>query len=450
MRLLYEIKAGCVFAMGAGGCGWLGFHRIYLRKNKYWLLWFLTLGYCGIGLIYDLLTLWAQVNKYNGYPLKKSTSKKTVEKGRYEANNSNRRIAESRSESLQTLQSKADLKTDTSQQHSSETDIGENHNTEKNDCDQTDPMGWLNYVVSDCSQIEYKNEKHREFVPSYTVIDVETTGLESYEHKIVQFAALKVVDHKVVDSMSFLVNPGIHIPESASRINGIFDKDVADKAPFSDHVNEVLEFLGDDLLLGHNVSFDISFIESELMETMMNQRFDTLGFLRLTLHGFPNYKLSTLYKGITGKEPINAHDALADCYMTFELFEKSKARIDFDFYHNYEQTISYDGYRPAKSSFTVNPNPPCDSPFIGKNVVFEGKINGMTRKQAILAVYNLGGNYSPKLRQKTNYFVIGDYARDYRVKEAEEGLVPDKKPTIITAEEFKSMVDKATEPSLTP
>lgn len=57
-------------------CGWLGFHRFYLGKKKTAVVWIFTIGLCGIGLLYDLITLAKQVDKYNSLLSSKNKSKK--------------------------------------------------------------------------------------------------------------------------------------------------------------------------------------------------------------------------------------------------------------------------------------------------------------------------------------------------------------------------------------
>jgi DNA polymerase III epsilon subunit-like protein len=59
---------------------------------------------------------------------------------------------------------------------------------------------------------------------TYVVWDLETTGLDRFNDRIVEFAALMVEDNEVVDSMSFILNHGIDIPEDAVRVHGITKK----------------------------------------------------------------------------------------------------------------------------------------------------------------------------------------------------------------------------------
>jgi exodeoxyribonuclease X len=92
----------------------------------------------------------------------------------------------------------------------------------------------------------------------YRVIDIETTGLDPENDKIVEIAYTDVVDSVISGTYSQLINPGISIPYSASAINHITDSDVAD-APLIDDID--WDKYKSHLFVAHNAPFDSGFIK---------------------------------------------------------------------------------------------------------------------------------------------------------------------------------------------
>lgn len=283
-----------------------------------------------------------------------------------------------------------------------------------------------------------------DFLPDYTIVDLETTGLHYRQDRIIQFAALRVRNHMPAESLCFVVNPGIPISPEASKVNGFTDDDVKDKEPFVRHIREVLDFIGDDVLVGHNLSgFDKAFIEYTLGEALMNQCLDTLLLAQEYIRGTSNHKLVTLYKELVGKEPENAHDALVDCCMTYDVFQeilrnmgRNGIKATYDLYY---RNLSWYSYELPKRDFTINKEADETLPFYKQSIVISGRIPGMTVREALQAICDQGGDFSHQLRQKTTIFVKGIGVNEYLLKQAESGVVPNKPIKIIDAEEFKRL-----------
>ena len=81
-----------------------------------------------------------------------------------------------------------------------------------------------------------------------------------------------------------------------------------------------------------------------------------------------------------------------------------------------------------------------DLPLYKQHIVFTGKIPDMTRRQAIQAVFDNGGDYGNQIRQKTTMIVVGEYQNDSTIEIAKTGLTPDQNIKIIDANEFKDIV----------
>lgn len=160
----------------------------------------------------------------------------------------------------------------------------------------------------------------------YVVFDLETTGISCITDRVVEISAVKVIDGKVAEEFSTLVNPGCPISYSASQVNGITDDMVADSPDFESVLPDFLAFVGDLPLVGHNIhSFDLRFIYRDCMEYFGkipgNDYVDTLKIARLCLPEIRHHSLTDLaeYYGISSE---GAHRALADCRMNREVYER--------------------------------------------------------------------------------------------------------------------------------
>ena len=169
-------------------------------------------------------------------------------------------------------------------------------------------------------------DKLDKYVSDYTVFDLETTGVSPQKDKVIEISAIKVRNGQVVDEFSSLVNPMRNIPYGATRVNGITDEMVADKPVFEKVLGDFLDFIEDDILVGHNIhDFDMKFIhrdcEAFFRMFLGNDYVDTLPLARKCLPQLGHHKLTDL--ALYYKISINgAHRALNDCRMNQLVFER--------------------------------------------------------------------------------------------------------------------------------
>lgn len=171
-----------------------------------------------------------------------------------------------------------------------------------------------------------RGNKRTMYVPDYVVFDLETTGTSCKTDRIIEISAIKVVKGKVEDEFSSLVNPECPIPYYASQINGITDQMVENEQTLEEVLPEFLDFIGDSVLVGHNIhSFDMKFIYRECSDIYEqvpgNDYIDTLALARTCLPELSHHKLTDLadYFNISKK---GAHRALNDCRMNQAVYEK--------------------------------------------------------------------------------------------------------------------------------
>lgn len=160
----------------------------------------------------------------------------------------------------------------------------------------------------------------------YVVIDVETTGLESEADEIIELAAVRVIEHQIADSFSTLVKIERKIPKEIVELTGITQNILErDGIALKDALDKFLSFVGDSPIVSHNLSFDRAFLNIACKklgkEKVANKGKDTLGLARRLVDDVSNYKLKTLAEHfqISSSE---THRALADCQITYQLFEK--------------------------------------------------------------------------------------------------------------------------------
>lgn len=159
---------------------------------------------------------------------------------------------------------------------------------------------------------------------AFSVLDLETTGLDQRKDRIIEAAALFVSDGKILGTFSALVSDAGPIPEKIIALTGITDEMAArDGKPLSDMLADLIRFLGDAPIVCHNAAFDINFLQTSLRKCgfpiMKNKIIDTLPLARKKLDLPDGYKLAQIaaYYGI---DFHGIHRAQADCRLTYEVF----------------------------------------------------------------------------------------------------------------------------------
>jgi DNA polymerase-3 subunit alpha (Gram-positive type) len=157
----------------------------------------------------------------------------------------------------------------------------------------------------------------------YVAFDIETTGLNPKYEKIIEIGAVKVKDGKIADRFSTFVNPAKSIPERIVELTGICDEDLREAPYIEEVLDRFMEFAGDEVLLGHNLMFDYSFIKKAAVnqkKTFERNGIDTLRIARRFLNGLESRKLGFLcdYYNIH----LDAHRALNDAIAAHEIYQR--------------------------------------------------------------------------------------------------------------------------------
>jgi DNA polymerase-3 subunit alpha (Gram-positive type) len=156
----------------------------------------------------------------------------------------------------------------------------------------------------------------------YVVLDLETTGLSASYHKITEIGAVKVNDGKIKARYEQLVNPREKIPSFITRLTGIDDRMVKDAPPIEKALPKFLKFVGQDVMVAHNATFDHGFISKNaamLDLPFINSALCTRKLSTRLLPSLPSKRLSSVCEHLRIPHE-HAHRAMPDVLVTHEIF----------------------------------------------------------------------------------------------------------------------------------
>lgn len=99
---------------------------------------------------------------------------------------------------------------------------------------------------------------------SFCVIDLETTGGNHSKDKIIEVGMVRVTNLGLAEKKGLLINPQMPIPDFIQNLTNISQKDVKDSPIIEDVIDEIIDFIGDDIIVAHNTSFDVPFLNAVL------------------------------------------------------------------------------------------------------------------------------------------------------------------------------------------
>ncbi len=179
------------------------------------------------------------------------------------------------------------------------------------------------YLVDDTKGI-VENCQGQELTGRFVVFDLETTGFSPLANQIIEIGAVLVEEGKITDRFSTFVNPHVPIPYRIEQLTGISDPMVEDAPDISEILPKFLEFCQGAVLVAHNASFDVGFVERNCQRLGLSFDFtsvDTVGMARFLLPALNRFKLDTVAKAL--QIPLyNHHRAVDDAACTAEIFVK--------------------------------------------------------------------------------------------------------------------------------
>ncbi|MBU87026.1 MAG: DNA polymerase III subunit epsilon [Flavobacteriaceae bacterium] len=154
--------------------------------------------------------------------------------------------------------------------------------------------------------------------------DLETTGINVSIDRIVEISVLKIYPNGNKESRTWLVNPGIKIPQEAINVHGISNEMVVNEPSFSEIAHEINSMINNCDLAGYNSDkFDIPLLAEELLRANIEFDIDNIHTIDVQniFHKMEQRTLAAAYKYYCGKILDNAHSSKADTLATYEVLE---------------------------------------------------------------------------------------------------------------------------------
>lgn len=128
-----------------------------------------------------------------------------------------------------------------------------------------DPL--LAYITDACARIEDRSVlKQKVHETSFCVLDLETTGLDMVNDVIINIGAVKLKKGKITKIFEAYTKPPIPIPALSTEFHGMVDSMFEDKPVIGEVLPEFLQFVGDSVIVGHHINFDIRMLHRHLKE----------------------------------------------------------------------------------------------------------------------------------------------------------------------------------------
>ncbi len=172
--------------------------------------------------------------------------------------------------------------------------------------------GCEGYYINDVDdRVAVHGSKNMSFGDEYIALDLETTGLYARHDTIIEIGAVKMRDGEEIDRFQTFVDPGRQLSREVSTLTGITDAMLKDAPKIDTVIPQLLDFIGDRVIVAHNADFDLTFIQRACDSLGVAHNFtyvDTLTIAQNLMPELPKYKLDVVAKAF-GLEDFNHHRA---------------------------------------------------------------------------------------------------------------------------------------------
>lgn len=308
-------------------------------------------------------------------------------------------------------------------------------------------MNGINFINKKLKTVRSNKGKSLITFPNtYYVIDLETTGLDPSYDDIIEMAAIEVIDGKIISEYSSLVNPGYKLDSFIIELTGITNEMLRNAPDLNKVLPEFLKYIKDNIVVGHNVNFDVNFIYDNCM-MLLNKSFNNnfIDTMRLSRKILPNLKHHRLID-LSNHYNLNyqkAHRALNDCIITNTCFkylyndaitqygsEELFVKNCFKNQKKSNRTINTKTKKKLSEITTINTEFDTSHMLYGKTCVFTGVLDKMTRNQAAQFVVDLGGICKNTITKTTNYLILGNTAYAKSIKNGQSNKLKKAKELI--------------------
>lgn len=276
-------------------------------------------------------------------------------------------------------------------------------------------MGRFSIVEREKIERALKGKSTIDLLSDYIVFDIETTGLDSSCDEVIEIGAIKIKNNKIVSKFNSLVKPKNAIDEYITELTGITNEMVKDAPTIEEVLPDFMDYIDNDILIGHNVNFDINFIYDNLyrnkLDVLTNNFIDTMRISRKLLPNLSHHRLIDLARYFE-IDTTNNHRTLKDCEITMNVYENLKEIAlqkydNVDEFKNAFKKHKKEGLR-AKDIVSTNTEFDVDNLFYDKYVAITGTLEKMLRKEAMQIIVDLGGHCEDGVTKKTNFLILGN------------------------------------------
>lgn len=283
-------------------------------------------------------------------------------------------------------------------------------------------------------------------VDSFVAVDLETTGLSPMFDDIIELAAVRYSGGNTVGAFSQLVDPDCEIDGFITELTGITNEMLHGQPTIDEALPRFLDFVGDSVIVGHNVNFDVNFLYDSCTDLELppfrNDFIDTMRMARRLYKELPDHRLDTVLAALE-LPARDLHRAENDADLTAKAYLRMLQEPDFDYAMRSNPWTVKAKDITAREGFT-NEN----SPLFGRVCVFTGALENFTRKEAMQIVADIGGIPNDSMTKKTNFLILGnnDYCKSIKdgksskQKKAEKMILDGADLQIIPESVFIDMV----------
>ena len=275
-------------------------------------------------------------------------------------------------------------------------------------------------------KIRGKGQEWPDFISDYTMLDIETTGLNPYRDHVTELGAVKVRANKVVDEFSQLVvyPRSNHVPSFITKLNGITEDLLLEKGkPVKEAMTAFRTFIGDDIVIGYNVNFDLNFLYDLArkfhLPELSNNYVDVLRLARVYYPQQHNRLLDCIQRA--GIAQVEQHHGLADSLDTKKVYD--------DFRQHFTPELLQEAQGKLKNIDLLQDELEVwelgfRNPVNNKKIAFapEVEINGT---EAAQMVNNMNGVAQTGVKADTDYLIMND-----------DGFFSKSNPETLKAKEF--------------
>lgn len=266
----------------------------------------------------------------------------------------------------------------------------------------------LLYVPGAQDKLRQKGQERPGFFSDYTMIDIETTGLSPYRDRITELGGVKVRGSQVVKTFSSLVKfpKNNRVPAFITRLNGITEEQILEQGiPAAQAISNFRQFIGQDLIAGYNVNFDLNFIydlgQKYALSPLNNDYIDVLRLARIY---YPNERHNRLLDCLrrAGIAQTEKHHGLADSLDTIKVYQDFQEHFTPELLQKAGASLKNIDLTADNSIDTLR------NPMLNKKVILAGNLH-MDTDQAAKMIKNLGGIVVDQVTPATNYLIMGDH-----------------------------------------